>query len=596
MKAVREYRDILLTRVRLLTALVVTLMVLIGISYWYHQLVRGGHYADLAENNRLRKTSLRAPRGLIFDRNDRVLVENVPSYDLLLDRSRADDPAASLAYAAATLGRPLERLQAELAKGRDRPDFVPVTIAQNLTLAQVAQISVTGREHPELEIRAQPLRLYRHGPQTAHALGYIGQVSPRDLAVDPSYRPGERKGKEGIEQTYDRQLRGGAGEQVVVVDSRGKTLQEQNRVPADPGSNLQLTLDLGLQQAAEELMRERTGAVVALDPRSGAILAMVSSPSFDPNLFARGLEPEQWQELLDHPDDPLQNRVIRNAHSPGSVFKIVMAAAGLAEAVINEQERVYCRGSATIYNHRFRCDKLSGHGWINLRQALERSCNVYFYHLGQTLGIETIARYARAFGLGKATGVDLAGENSGLVPDAAWSERVRDTPWFAGETISVAIGQGPLLVTPIQVARMTAAVANGGTLVRPHLVQGQAAQSPPPRLPVPPDLLRPVREGLSAVVNEVTGTAHRVAYLEGLEIAGKTGTVQVVARARVEGELTGNFRNHGWFTSFAPADDPQLVVVVFAEHGESGSGGAAPIARALYEEYFQSETDPAPAI
>ncbi|MEM7052312.1 MAG: penicillin-binding protein 2 [Acidobacteriota bacterium] len=588
MRAVREHREVLLIRVRALTVLVVTVITLITGSYWYHQLVRGAHYANLADNNRLRKLSIRAPRGLIFDRHGKVLVENIPSYDLMLDRSRADDIAASLVFAAGVLERPVERLAAELEKASNRPDFVPVPVAGNLTLAQVAQMSVTGREHPEFEIRARPLRLYRHGPQTAHVLGYIGHVSKQDLATQPGFLPGDRIGKDGIEQTYDSALRGGAGQQVVVVDSRGKSLQEQHRKPADPGQDLHLTLDLRLQQAAEELMRDRTGAVVALDPRNGEIRAMVSSPPFDPNQFARGLGAKQWQALLDDPQDPLQNRTVRNSYAPGSVFKIIMAFAGLQEGVINESERVYCRGSATIYGHRFGCDRRSGHGWVNLREAIERSCNVYFYHLGQTLGIETIARYARAFGMGTATGVDLSGEKVGLVPDNAWSEKTRGTRWYAGETISVAIGQGPLLVTPLQTARLMAAVANGGALVRPHLVRGAFGEEPPPRLPGSMRWLDPIRDGLRAVVNAPTGTAYWNARLADVEVAGKTGTVQVISRAKVDGELSGNLRNHGWFASFAPADDPQLVIVVFAEHGESGSSGAAPIAKALYEEFFAS--------
>ncbi len=594
MKSVRAHRQELVGRVRLLSVAVATLLGLIAGGFWFVQIVRGGHYAELSENNRLRRLAVRAPRGLIYDRHGNTLVENIPSYSLLLDRSRSGDVPGSLAFAAAVLERPVERLAEELDRAHAVPDFEPVPVARNLTLAQVARLSAAGFEHPELEIEVAPLRFYRHGRQTAHVLGYIGQVSEADLeAAAGGLRSGDRVGKDGIEQTYDAELRGDDGERVVVVDSRGRTLEEHRREAAEPGRRLRLTLDLGLQQTAERLLRDRVGAVVALDPTDGAVRAMVSSPSYDPNAFARGLEPQQWQELLANPDDPLQNRALDNAYSPGSVFKIVMAAAGLAEKTIDPGSRVFCTGGTTIYGHRFACGRRGGHGWVDLRQALERSCNVYFYHLGQNLGIERVARWSRAFGLGSPTGVDLAGEKAGLVPDPEWSRRARNHPWYPGETISVAIGQGPLLVTPIQLARMVAAVANGGRLVTPHLVE-RGRTAAPEALPIGDALLVPVREGLTMVVNSAQGTAHWSAHSDVVEIAGKTGTVQVVGReSYAGGKRPDEYENHAWFVSFAPAGRPELVVVVFVEHGASGSGGAAPIARALYEEYFARHPDPA---
>jgi penicillin-binding protein 2 len=589
-KTVREFRDELVGRVRALSLLVSCVLVLVGTGFWFVQLVQGGYYAELADNNRLRKLPIRAPRGLIFDRHGRSLVENIPSYSLLLDRSRTADVEASLDYAATVLGRPRERLDEELARAHGQASFVPVPVARNLTLAQVAEFSVVALEHPEFEIDVRHLRLYRHGVQTAHVLGYIGEASESDLESG-GYRQGDLVGREGVEQTYDRDLRGTSGERVVVVDSRGKTLEEHQRIAAHPGTNLKLTLDLDLQQEAERLMRDRTGAVVALDPRDGEVLALVSSPSYNPNQFARGLDAAEWQALLDDPGKPLQDRAIHNAHSPGSVFKMVMASAGLAEGVIDGRERVFCRGSTTLYGHTFGCWRAGGHGWVDLHTAIERSCNVYFYHLGQKLGIERIAAYARAFGLGSPTGIDLRGEKAGLVPDPDWSRQVRRSPWFPGETISVAIGQGSMLATPLQIARMVAAVANGGRLVHPHLVRSLNADVDD-RIPVPAAALAAVREGLTAVVNDPTGTAYAVAHLADVAIAGKTGTVQVVARSAVPNDsLPFALRNHAWFASFAPADDPRLVVVVFVEHGGAGSSGAAPIAKSLYETYFHADPD-----
>lgn len=592
-KTVRAHRRELVARVRVLSVGAAAALGLIAGGFWYVQIVRGGHYAELAENNRLRQLAVRAPRGLIYDRHGSVLVENIPSYTLAVDRSRSADLEATLAFVAPIVERPVERLAEELERASGVPDFEPVAVARNLTLAQVARLTAAGLEHPELEIEVHPLRFYRHARQTAHLLGYIGQVSEADLAASGGrLRPGDRVGKDGIERTYDELLRGVDGERVVVVDSRGRTLEEHRREPARPGRRLDLTLDLPLQQVAERLMRGRVGAVVALDPADGAVLAMVSSPAYDPNAFARGLEPDEWKALVDDSHHPLQNRALDSAYAPGSTFKMVMAAAGLAEGVIDPGRYVHCSGSATIYGHRFACGRRGGHGWVNLGQAIERSCNVYFYHLGQTLGIERIARWARAFGLGQPTGIDLAGDNPGLVPDGAWSRRERHQPWFPGETISVAIGQGPVLVTPMQLARLTAAVANGGRLVTPYLAHDPSRGAPTAPL-LPPALLEPVRAGLTAVVNAPRGTAHATGYSDRVVIAGKTGSVQVVGRAAFDGkERPTAFENHAWFASFAPADHPELVVVVLVEHGVSGASGAAPIARALYEEYFARPADP----
>jgi penicillin-binding protein 2 len=590
MQVVREHRDDLVQRVRLLAGVVSGLLVLIAAGFWFVQIVQGDYYRLLAENNRLRKLPIQAPRGLIFDRDGRLLVENVPSYNLMLDRSRSLDLPRGLAFAARVLGREPAELAAVLARYRGVPDFKPVLLAENLTLSQVAGIGAAGLEYPEFEVEVQHLRLYRHGAQTAHVLGYLGEVSQAEVdASEGRLTPGDLVGKKGIERTYDALLRGRDGERVVVVDSRGELLQEYGNNPAVPGKNLELTLDLGLQQEAARLLDgpEKVGAIVAMDPRNGEILAMVSSPSFNPNLFARRLQVEDWKALIDNPYHPLQNRALQNTYSPGSVFKIVMATAGLSERVVNEHDRAFCPGSTVIYGHRFRCWRPGGHGSVDMHLALKLSCDVYFYHLGQKLGIERIAKYARLFGFESPAGIDIEGEKKGLVPDPAWSLAVRKMPWYPGETISVAIGQGPVLLTPLQMAEMLAIVANGGFKVRPHLIKGLALPEPE-RIPLDPHALEVVRRGLWAVVNEPGGTAYGTARVPGAEIAGKTGTVQVIAQAqRTEARaLPFALRDHGWFSSFAPADDPKIVVVVFAEHGGSGSRGAAPIAQALYEKYF----------
>lgn len=584
---VGEHRELLVARARFLSRALVGLLGLLGGAYFLVQVIDGADYRERAENNRLRRLTLEAPRGVIEDRAGRVLVENLPAYSLELDRSRSRDLAASLRFAAGALGVPVAELEAVMAGYRKTGLFQPVLLAENLSLPEVARFLVARLEHPEFEIETSQRRFYRLGAHAAHVLGYLGEVTAEELAKASGVRrAGDWVGRRGVERAYDARLRGENGERVVVVDSRGLPVEEFGRTLGRPGQTLRLTLDAALQQEAERQMATQVGAVVAIDPRDGAVRALVSSPAYDPNLFARKLAAADWKTLVEDPRHPLQNRAIQSAYSPGSVFKIVMGAAGLAEGVVTPGHREFCGGYATFYGRRFHCWKKGGHGSVDLPTALEVSCDVYFYHLGQRLGIERIARYARAFDFGRATGIDLGGERSGLVPDDAWSRRARRHPWYPGETISVAIGQGALLTTPVQVAAMLAAVANGGQIVTPHLVAGAA---PPPRpLGLPPGLLGPVREGLVRVVHGERGTA-RIARLPGITTAGKTGTVQVVAQeAYVDSSLVlpWELRNHAWFASYAPAERPELVVVVFVEHGGKGSAVAAPIAKALFTLYF----------
>ena len=589
---IRKHRSALVRRVAGLNGVTQLMLLLIASGYWSVQIAEGTYYRELADNNRLRKLTIEAPRGLILDRFDRPLVENVPSYSVLLDRSRTRDLDASLGFASDILGIELSALELALEEHRRTPKFKPVRIAGGLSLAQLARFRVEQLEHPEFEIEAEHLRLYRHAHQTAHVLGYLGEVTQADLVKSPNpYRPGDLVGKKGLEGLYEDHLRGESGEQVVVVDSRGQLIKEFDRVPASSGKDLRLTLDLDLQQAAAELLEDRVGAIVALDPRQGEVLAMVSAPSFNPNSFARRLGHDEWREVLEHPHHPLQNRAIQNTYPPGSVFKIVMALAGLDRGFIDpETTTSYCRGYSTIYNNQYRCWKAAGHGRVNMRTAIRGSCNVYFHQLGQKLGIDQIAAYSRMFGLGSKTGLDLNGEKAGLVPDSNWSLEARGSLWYPGETISVATGQGPILVSPLQAAELMAIVANGGYPVRPHLVRGTGEETVGPRLPLSEEHLALAREALWSVVNDPTGTG-TAAAIPGLDISGKTGTAQVIAQERRTDneDLALANRDHAWFASFAPRDDPRLVVVVFVEHGGGGSTTAAPLARKMYEAFLESE-------
>lgn len=585
----REHREALIRRVRFLARAGVGLLAMIAASYWVVQGVNGSEYREAAEHNRLRRLPIPAPRGIIFDAQGRPLVENVPSYTLRVDPAIMEDPESTFAFASEVLGAPAESLRANYRRQRRNDPVNPVLIAEDLSLAQVARLELADLKHPEFEIEVEQVRLYRHREQAAHVLGYIGEIGPDQLLREGEYRRGELVGRRGIERRYERRLRGRDGRRVVVVDSRGRPVEEYGRREARPGGDLRLALDLDLQQAAGRAMEGRVGAVVALEPGTGAVRVLLSRPSYDPNLFARRLDPRQWRSLVAAPFQPLQNRAIQNVFSPGSVFKPLMALAGLQEGVVTPDRRVFCSGSTRFYDHRFRCWKRGGHGWVDLVEALEESCDIYFYTLGKELGIERIGEYARRFGFGEATGIDLAGERAGLVPGPEWSRRVRGHRWYPGETISVAIGQSSLLVTPVQVAVMMAALATEGHRPIPRIVAGTPGGGS--RIEgIDPRWWDVAQEGIRRVVSEGTG---RTARLPGLEIAGKTGTVQVVSQeARIESEdLPFEQRDHAWFASYAPAHDPELVVVVFVEHGGSGSRTAAPVARAVYEEFLEKRTD-----
>jgi penicillin-binding protein 2 len=591
MRQVREHKEDLLQRLPRLQLVLFGFFLLIAARFWFVQVVSGDYYLELAENNRVRELRLKAPRGLIYERQGRLLAENVPSYNLSLDPSRSQDLDKALSFAERCLSQPAAELREALDEGGGAGSFRPVLIAEALSLSEVAAIEAAALEFPEFAVEVGHLRLYRNGPITAHTLGYLGEVNQRDLASDAiPLKPGDLVGRKGVELAFDETLRGVDGQRAVIVDSRGRLKEEYGRDPAQSGQNLNLGLDLDLQQAAARYFEGKAGAAVALDPATGEIRAMVSAPSYNPNIFSRRLDRDAWRNLIEAPEDPLQNRVIQNTYSPGSVFKIVMAAAGLSEGVIDPEETVWCGGSTKIYNRRWRCWKRAGHGHVSLHRAIKESCDVYFYHLGKELGIERIAKYSRQLGLGSPTGIDLMGEREGLVPDPDWSTRRRGTPWYPGETISVAIGQGPVLVTPLQIASLMAAVANSGYQVRPRVVESPSIEKE--RLTVEPWVFERIGAALWSVVNDQrgTGSAARVA---GIEVAGKTGTVQVVRQTTwiKSKDLPYEQRDHGWFASYATAGDKQLVVVVLVEHGGHGSTSAAPLAKRLYEIYFRDYLD-----
>lgn len=563
---------------RLAALLLLTLFgILILLSrLWVLQVLQQERWRRLAESNRLRKVPLEAPRGTVKDVNGEILLDNRPAFQLLVFPEEMKDLEETTRFLA-SIGIASEQEVGSRLKKAIKTSFLPSVIADNLTFSQVAAIAAHRAEHKELEVHPTTRRRVPLGPVVAHVVGQLGEVTPEQLAQNPELRPGQLVGRSGLERAYQHVLGGEQGNVVVVVDALGRqvsTLEEEKPVPGRP---LTVTLDLSLQREAAKALGPQVGAVVALDPKTGAVRVLLSQPAFDPDLFAGHLEPQKWQELVADPLHPLNNRALQALYPPGSTIKPLYAAAALASGVRTPSQGVFCTGAVNIYGHPYRCWLKGGHGHVALEEAIEASCDTYFYYLARDAGIDRLASWARLFGLGSPTGIELSGEASGLVPDDAWSRRVRGQPWYAGETISVGIGQGPILVTPLQLAVAYAALVNGGYLVTPHLVEGQG--KPPKPLGLPAEALAAARRGMERVVEGNRGTARRLGALPA-SLAGKTGTAQVMRKK--EGvtwrELPWEQRHHALFVGYAPAEDPRLVVAVVVEHGGDAASVAAPVA------------------
>jgi penicillin-binding protein 2 len=553
------------------------------------QLVHGAQWRDLAENNRLRRLPLPGPRGWIYDRRGRVLAENVPSWELLLFPDEAENLDATglfLAQAGVTDVPTFRDRIAERRVGR----MAPLVVGEALSWSQVAAIRSHQSDFPELTVVSRFRRHYPYGKLTSHIVGHLQPVSKEAVEADPGLEPDTMVGATGIEVAEDAFISGRSGERWVMVSAVGRQLGVVSEVAPRAGHDVGLTLDIGLQEAAAEALGDRSGAVVALDPRSGAVRVLYSAPSFDPTVFGGRLSRTDWLALQEDPLHPLQNRCLQGVYPPGSTIKPFLALGGLAEGLIDPEATVYCNGSVVLYGHRFRCWRRGGHGFVNLERAIAESCDVYFYLLGQRMGIEGMAKWLHRFGFGERTGVDLSFEASGLIGTPEWSRRVRGTPWYPGEAVSVSIGQGPVLATTIQLARAFAILANRGEAVTPHMV---AARSGRPTLErIDPDHLALVNNALAQVVHGPTGTARRIGRLP---MAGKTGTAQVVRLQ--EGldadELAQELRHHAWFVGWAPLDEPELVVAVIVEHGGDGGSMAAPVAARVVEAHLEQLPPPA---
>ncbi|MEE2822545.1 MAG: penicillin-binding protein 2 [Acidobacteriota bacterium] len=560
---------------------------------WSLTIVDFQFYKDLAERNRVRTISELAPRGLIYDRDGRVLVDNIYGFNLVLFRDVIQDSNETLDFLADDLKFDRDTLQERLEDSSSYGSDRTIVLKENLTMKETSYLLARQLEHPELGISKNPRRLYRYGSLAAHVTGYIGEVSKKQLEQDEfkDNEAGDIVGQFGIERSYDKVLEGDNGSRRFMVNSRGRVLQNLDYVEPGRGEELTLTIDLDLQVEAESQLGDKTGAVIAFDPNTGEILVMASRPTFDPNQFVQHITQQEWEQLLANHDAPLQNQTIQGIFAPGSTFKIIMGLAGLEKGIIDAKTSVDCVGSVDLYGNRFHCWKSDGHGHVTLREAIQHSCNVYFYSLGQKLSLEEITSFARRLGLGNAMGIELGGEVLGLIPSEEWKRKTWGEPWYVGETISLAIGQGPLLVTPAQMARAVGIIATGN-VPQLHLVKGEAPKATEKTLLPTPDFsaenLEVIRDAMWSAVNE--GGTGQAAQIVDFEVAGKTGTAQTISlatREKLSDKDAEPFQPNAWFVGFAPRKDPEIVVAVIVQRGGSGDSGAAPIAREILRVYYE---------
>ncbi len=584
------YEDLTLVRRRARTVFWVLagLAVFVLATYWKTQILDHDRFWKMAEANRIRERFLPAPRGLILDRRDVILADNTAGFRVSLLRENARDLDALCAALAPLLDTEAAVIRERLARYAGQPAFEPVVVKDNLTVEQVARIESRRPEFPEVLVEAEPRRSYPYGNHAAHVLGYLQELTPEELGPDspPGRHWGDLAGKTGLEKQYDALLTGQAGTLFEIVDNLGRSRGEVSRRDPVMGRNVSLALDFELQKRAEELLAGREGSIVVLDPRNGEVLALASFPTFDPNGFISRFTPQEWLSLVNDPSFPLENRAIRGLYSPGSLFKPVMALAGLDSGLVDAGTTVYCSGGTVIYGTPRGCWFKPGHGAMNVVSAIQNSCNIYFYSLGRRMSVDEISRYAGLAGLGRRTGIDIPGEKEGLVPTEEWKKRVTKQPWYAGETISVAIGQGPLLVTPLQAACVTAYLANRGSRIVPRLLRDPLREAAPPeRGPLSKALFEPVIEGMWRSAN--AGGTSKAAAVAGFDVCGKTGSTQVVSTERAEqlARQGREIKTHSWFSGFAPREAPRVVVTVLVEFGGGGGAAAAPLARELFDLY-----------
>ena len=584
------HRRLFILRVGLL--LVVALL---GLRLWHLQIHEGPYYRDLSENNRTRLVLLEPARGLIYDRHGVLLANNVPSFSLYVMLEDVKDREFLIQQLTDLLGLDPALVRKKMtAKGSK---LIPRKIKDRMTLRDATLVESHRLDMPGVMIQVESQRNYPGGVTAAHLLGYVGEISA-DQLEKPEFldlHQGSIVGQYGVEKSYDRHMRGMAGQKSVEVDALGHEKKASVVERPQAGNDLYLTIDVRLQKVAEDLLGEEQGAIVALDPNSGDILAMASRPGFDPNVLSRELTTKQWVEIVQDEGRPLNNRASQGQYPPGSTFKIPMAVAALETKTMSPSSTVFCNGGYQFGKRLYHDWKVSGHGYVDLHNALVHSCDVYFYTIGQRMGIDVMAEFGKDFGLGKATGVELPSERSGIMPSTAWKQKAKNEQWLPGETISAAIGQGYVTVTPLQMASLVGTVANDGVNYRPRLVQAVMDRTsgnlqelpavPRGKINAKPETFRVIKDALADVVTKGTATKAKSSVVT---IGGKTGTAQVAAlRTGPEENIPKKFRDHAWFVAFAPVESPKIAVAVLAEHMGHGGAAAAPLAKEVIETYMK---------
>jgi len=583
---------------RRLTILKIGLLLVVGLlalRLWHLQIREGPYYRDLSQSNLTRSVVLEPARGLIYDRNGVLLANNVSSFSLYVTLEDVQDREELVQKLMTLVGLDESRLRKKLSERASK--LIPRKIKDRMTLREAAQVESHRLDLPGVMIQAESQRNFPTGLTASHVIGYVGEVSADQLeqADFADLHQGSIVGQYGVEVTYDRFLRGRAGQKLIEADALGHEKRTVSVEKPRAGDDLYLTIDLRLQKLAEELLGDEAGAIVALDPKTGEVLALASRPAFDPNVLSRELTPKQWEEVVQHEGRPLTNRATQGQYPPGSIFKIAMAAAALETKTVEPSTQIRCAGGYQFGRRFYRDWKAGGHGLMNVTQALVHSCDVFFYTAGQRMGIDTIASYAKLFGLGSPTGIELPSERLGIVPSTDWKVKARGEQWLPGETISASIGQGYVTVTPIQMASLTATVANNGVPVRPRLVRAvmdratgrvlELPSVPLSRLSLKPDTLAIIRSALAGVVTEGTATRAKSSLVT---IAGKTGTAQIAAlRPGPEKDIPKKFRDHAWFVSYAPVEAPRIAVAVLVENMGHGGSAAAPLAKQMIEAFVK---------
>jgi penicillin-binding protein 2 len=592
-------------QLRITTLVILAVFAILILRLWYMQVASGWSYRTKSENNRIHLRDIPPFRGMIFDRNGELLVDNRPSYNLCVIPEDVQDQERLLKSLNRMIGLDEDLASTALRKAARRQPFKSVCLKQDISRDHLAAIETHRFNLPGVTIEVTPQRFYLYGNHASHLLGYLGEIGEGQLRSErySNNKAGDLIGMSGVEKKWQPALNGMRGGEQVEVDAAGRIISVLSERLPIPGANVVMTINRNLQALAEQTMADKKGAIVAMNPSNGGILALVSSPSFDPNLFVSGIDRAAWEALSTSKDFPLQNRALSGQYPPGSIFKIVVALAALEEGVIELEERIFCGGSYSLGRQRYRCWKRPGHGWVDLYKAIVGSCDVYFYTIGRRLGVDKIAQYSRKFGLGRKTGFELGHERSGLIPDRQWKLKRWGVPWQEGETVSTSIGQSFVLVTPIQMAALIAATFNGGVLYRPQVTKWVGRTEKEELYEFVPVLKRQVgirqeyleivKKALVGVVNERRGTGKK-ARVDGITVAGKTGTAQVISLKKEkllgeEGEVPEEFKDHAWFVAIAPAENPQIAVAVLVEHGGKGGRDAAPIAREIIKAYLKPE-------